>query len=328
MQKQIKFVLGAVAKKEIVPALSHFKISNGKIQSFDGRIALCAPIDINLDAIPKAEPFYKAIASCSDNIAISQTPTGKLSIRSGKFRTLVECLTIDETPHVCPTGEIYNIDGKAFVDAVSELYPVIGTDASRPWSGGVLVDGTSAFVTNNVVILQKHLQEPFPVRCVIPRVALVHLANIGQFPQQIQTDGTSLSFLYENNSWIRCQLLEDKWPDPLKILQNISVTDTCLPITEEFWEALHTLDPFVEKMNAVYFNHTAISTYGSAGEEETGASVDFPIGCAGAFNVKILLGLEGIITHADFTTFPAPCALFGNNIRGAIVGLRIGQHAQ
>ena len=43
MLNELKFVQGSVAKKELLPSLTHFKIEDGHIRGFNGTIAISAP---------------------------------------------------------------------------------------------------------------------------------------------------------------------------------------------------------------------------------------------------------------------------------------------
>ena len=92
MLKELKFVSGAVAKKEFIPAITHFCIENGTVRAYNGTLALSSPIACDINCKPKAVPMVNAIARCSETITMSVTPTGKLSIKSGPFRALIECV--------------------------------------------------------------------------------------------------------------------------------------------------------------------------------------------------------------------------------------------
>src|SRR5690606_31461165 len=105
MLDALKFVQGAVARRDFVPALTHFQIRDGYIRGFNGKIALCAPIDLDLDATPKAAPFIKAIEACRDTVELSLTPNGRLAIRSGSFKAYIDCLEGEEFPNVEPEGD-------------------------------------------------------------------------------------------------------------------------------------------------------------------------------------------------------------------------------
>ena len=92
MLSSLKFVQGAVAKKDFVPALNHFRIEGGRVKGYNGMIALCGPIDLDLSITPKALEFTKAIQACTDTISLHITPAGRLSIKSGRFKAFVDCL--------------------------------------------------------------------------------------------------------------------------------------------------------------------------------------------------------------------------------------------
>src|SRR5689334_19456978 len=105
MLKELKFVQGAVAAKDYVPELQHFKISGGRVEGFNGTIALSTPIDLAIEAMPKAVSFVKAIERIPDGteVALNLTQAGRLSVKAGAFRAFVECWDVShETPHVSP----------------------------------------------------------------------------------------------------------------------------------------------------------------------------------------------------------------------------------
>src|SRR5690606_40453146 len=66
-----------------------------------GSLALCSPIDLDLEVTPKADPFIKAIATCKDTVQLNMTPAGRLSIKSGSFRAFVDC-TDEAYPDIQP----------------------------------------------------------------------------------------------------------------------------------------------------------------------------------------------------------------------------------
>ena len=157
MLKELKFVQGAVAKKDLLPAMTHFRIEGGTVRSYNGTMAISCPIPLDIDCCPKADEMVRAISKCSQETVISITPGGKLSIKSGPLRSLVPLIQGD-TPHVQPDGEHFAFDGAAFLEACKLLEPFIGTDASRAFTNGVLLEGQSAYATNNTCrpILDEH----------------------------------------------------------------------------------------------------------------------------------------------------------------------------
>jgi len=317
MLKELKFVQGAVAKRDFLPALTHFRIENNTVRSFNGTLALSSPIKLDIDCTPKAEPFVKAIQNCKETVSMAMTPTGRLSIKSGSFKAFIECVD-HETPHVQPEGEEFDIDGEALLKALKTISPFIGDDASRPWSNGVLLKGQSAFATNNVSLIEYWVGSTFPIVCNIPKVAVREMLRINEAPVCAQLNDKSISFHYTDGRWIRASLLEIGWPDLARILD---VQCNAKPITDTLYEALEVIKPFVDKLERVYITDNVITTTLVDGE---GASYEVPeFHYEGVYQLRILNLLKGVAKTIDFSSYPKPCIFYGDNLRGAIIGMRL-----
>lgn len=315
MLEQLKFVMGAVAKKDLLPALTHFKIEGGQIRSYNGTLALCSPINLDLDCIPKALPFFKAIQSCKDTVTLSLTTAGRLNVRSGSFNAFIDCVDM-ETPHVTPEGDVISIDGQVLLKAFTTLKPLIGDDASRPWSNGVLLKGQSAFVTNNVILAEYWLGVDFPQVCNIPRDCINEMLRIKEPPVSIQISKNGITFNYPDGRWIWSSLLATRWPD-VSTLLNATATPTA--IHPGLFSAIDTLEPFSDKLGRVYIFKDTLSTSLESGE---GAKYEIPgLGWEGVYRIAMLKLLQGLAVTADFTTYPKPCYFFGERLRGVIIGL-------
>lgn len=316
MLDALKFVQGAVAKKDFVPALTHFKIENGKIKGYNGSLALSSPIDLDLDVTPNAVAFAKAIKTCADTVAMHVTPANRLAVISGKFKAFIPCTT-EPFPDIEPEGEVIEFDGK-LVNTLKELAPFVGQDASRQWALGVLFKGGSAFATNNIVIVEKWLGYSFPVEINIPAAAIKELLRIGKEPISIQVAETSVTFHFENDRWLKAQVSTLEWPDLTTILERES---NQIPAYPGFFDGIESLLPFVDAEERLHLLEGILAT---ASVIDEGASVEIPdLPGGGCFNAKQLLKLNGVINTIDLTQYPAPCLFFGNNIRGAIVGMRV-----
>lgn len=317
MLSTLKFVQGAVGKKDFIPAITHFCIEGGTIRSYNGVLALSAPIDVELQCNPKAVPFVKAIASCDDVVSLSITGAGRLKVASGKFRALIDCID-GETPHVKPTGQRYDgFDGAALVAAIARVQPFIGEDASRLWSMGVIIDGDMVYATNNVCLAATRLPKPFAHRMCIPRMAVTELLRVKEAPTWLQKDNHSVTFHFESGKWLRTQLNETSWPDFVKIL---SKPGNPVPIPEDLFKGLAKIKPFLEDaMARVHFLDGHIGTM----PDDTGTTYAVQgLPPQGVFQHGMLQLLEGNATHCDFSTWPAPCMFRGDNLWGAIAGLR------
>lgn len=316
MLDALKFVQGAVAKKDFVQALTHFHISGGFIKGYNGSLALCSPIDLDLEVTPKAAPFIKAIATCKDTVQLNMTPAGRLSIKSGLFKAFVDC--IDEAyPDVQPEGEVLELDG-ALLKALKKLDPFIADDASRQWARGIMFRGQSAFATNNATLVEYWLGYNFPVEVNIPKPAVQELIRIGEEPTRVQVCENSVTFHYVTGRWLRTQTYSTQWPDMAKVLNQDS---TQRPFPEGFFEALWDLLPFADDLQRVYFHSGGLGTAPEG--QEKGAHVEVPgLRGAGIYNAKYLLALRDLAHTIDFESYPRPSLFFGDRVRGATIGMR------
>ncbi len=316
MLEALKFVQGAVASKGFAPELTHFCIRDGYVKGFNGSLALSSPIELDIEATPKAVPFIKAIQACRGETALHLSKAGRLGIKSGKFKAFINCID-QEYPDVEPEGEKVEISG-SFVKHLRMIIPFVAEDASRPWSRGILLEGKTATATNNIIILQKWLSEPFPIRVNLPLAAARELVRIKEEPTHFSLTENTISFYYEDGRWLRTNLIDQPWPDISPILERPAEVAS---FPEGFFQSVEDVIPFLDEANTLRFKDGVMKT---SEEEGDGASVEYPeITENFAFNGKQLLKLAGVADTIDFSLYPAPCLFFGDSLRGAIVGMRI-----
>lgn len=316
MLETLKFVQGAVSKKDIVPVLQHFRIKDGTIQGFNGAIALSSPIDLNLSCSPLAAPFIKAIQTCRDTVQLHLTQTKRLAIKSGPFVAFVECLPEDHTfPNIDPEGDDVAVDGELLLKNLKILAPFIAEDASRVWARGILFRGTSAYATNNIVIVEKWLGAEVP-ELNIPEESVAELLRIGEPPSRIQASQRSITFHFANGRWLRSQVLSTEWPDVSKVLEGEGGYES---IPAGFFEALEDLAPFLGQFSRCYFSKDRIST---SPNPEIGASVEVKgVPEKGCWNLNQLRLLKRVASTTGFEKYPSPCMFYGTDLRGVIAGM-------
>lgn len=315
MLAELKFVMGSIAKKDFIPALSHFRIEKGTVRGYNGTLALCTPIPLDLTCTPKADSLVRAIANCTETVALSMTAGGRLAVKSGVFKAYIDCVE-GETQHVEPEGERFEINGEALLQALKVLQPLVGNDASRPWSNGVLLRGTSAFATNNVILSEYWVGSNFP-ELNIPRSAVKEIVRIGEAPTHAQANEHCITFHYEGGRWIRTALLSTEWPDLAKVL---NVTCNATPIDARIFEGLAIIKPFSDKIGRVLFHEGRMTTHE---DPDHGASFEVAAPLPeGVYSIEMLALLEDVAKTADWSLYPKPAMFFGDRLRGAIVGMR------
>jgi hypothetical protein len=343
MLNELKFVMGAVAKKDFLPAMTHFAIEKGTVRAYNGVVALSTPLACDIDCKPKADKLVQAIAKCPADspTVLSMTTAGRLSIKSGAFKAFIECVE-GETPHVLPDGEVIRLDmevapqldeagnevappltlGDVLLRALRVLAPFIGDDASRPWSNGVLFKGQSAFATNNVILVEYWIGVQIPIEVNVPRVAIREMLRINEAPTHAQVTSTSMTFHYKNDKWIRTQLLDLGWPDLSPLLDK---TCAAVKLDDALFDGLEKLEPFADKMGRVFIKGGVLSTiaFGDGQPIDEGAYFELPnFPFDGIYQIQMLMLLRGVALQADLSMYPSPCIFYGDLLRGAIIGMK------
>jgi hypothetical protein len=315
----LKFVKGAVSTKNFVPAMQHFAIKDGKVSAFNGVVALSSPVDVDLSCAPKAAPLVAALDRCSDVVSLDLMHNDRLHVKSSGFGVFIECMPLVELPQATPTGDVVELNGELFIEALQAVRPFIGDDASRPWSNGVLLSSSSAYATNNVTLVQYWIGSDFATPVVIPLAAVKELLRIKQTPTHVQLSNNSATFHFPGDRWLHTLLLDaGSWPNLAGILEQPSNPE---PVPEGLFEGLANLKPFVESTGRVYLHPGYIST---SAEVSLGAyqRVD-ELQHSVVYNYSMLCLLDGVAERIDFSTYPAPNIFFGGRIRGAIIGTRL-----
>lgn len=320
MLDQLKFVAGAINKKDIVESLSHFRIQNNMIKGFSGAVGICSPIDLDLDVTPKAEQLIKAVSNCEDAIHIHITATGKLSIRSGNFKTLVECIPNENFPEILPLGDYIQLT-TPIVDKLKILKKFISEDASRPWSRGVLFKGNYLYATNNIILIRIKLDYNFPLLINVPKLAVDQLIRISEEPSYAQLHENRVTFHYGKDKWLSCKTYSNEWPPVENFFQGVPEYEI---YSEQFIKDIEKINEFtLDSLNKVYLLQDGkIKTSMDDGVGTTIESSDVEHSCI--FNCSKLLDVLTIADKIDFSVFPAPCR-FANDelqVEGVLLGYK------
>ena len=301
----LKFVAGAVAKSDYLPALQHLAIGGGYAVSFNGQVALCAPVVLDLTACPRADIFAKAIAACTEPAQLHLTSLG-LVVKSGLLQVTVPC-SQDTFPRVAPEGFDCPIGG-IFLPALKLLEPFVSTDTARQAFNGILLRGQSAFATNNVVLVEHWLGHMLPVDINLPLAAVRELLRIGEEPTRLQVCERSATFHFPDGKWLRTLLYPTTWPASLTSL--LAHTEAA-PLPDGFFAALAQLAPFGE---TVFLHNDYIETSAAT------IAVQGNLPAYAHFALKHLRSLEGIANAISFADYPQPCRFVGPATRGVILG--------
>lgn len=306
----------SVAQKENgTPFQTHIRLAHGTAVAFDGIIAAGQRIAEDLTACPHSASLINALARCKESLSIVQLDNARLSIKSDKFAATVLCLPSDALAPVEPDMPIAAIDDriKAGFAAVSFL---VSDSSEHVATASVLLQSGSIVGTNRHVLLEYWHGIDLPPGLVIPKLALNAIAKIDSPMKQFGYSERSATFWFEDGSWLKTQLYQGEYPNVSSILDR-QVNNW--PISPMFYTGVDAVLPFA-KNNEVFFLNNMLSSHDNVGVGANYEVEGIPQGLC--FNGKYLKAIEPFIKTVDFVGRNGIAYFFGDNIRGAICGIR------
>lgn len=322
MQEILSFVKGAVSTKDLIPVLTNFHFSNGRIQGGNGRVTIDAPLDLGgINITVPAVPFIKAVEACGGQPKLNITAAGKLTISASKFRS-----TLPPSEEGSFPVQVFEMEGAAVSNDVAALVkvlrrvrPFVADDASRPWACGCLFKDGYIYATNNVAIVRVPWQGPEGVSFNLPSFAVDELLRIGKDPDGFFHTDTSVTFCYDKGErWMRSQLFTVEWPDVARFFTG----ETYDAVPDNLLHAVEQVLPFCQdaKFPIITLNDTGVHT----AEGDMSASVGgyaLPLSKYRAETLRLALQHA---TEADFSAYPDPIPFRGlNGLEGCLVGVSL-----
>ena len=334
MLEQLKLIMGAVAKKDIVPVLTHVHVLEGALQASNGRILLHAPAPDVHDMghagvnVP-GKKLYQAVQSAGNRPLRWQTlEDGRLRMKAGRMQVTLP-LSTEQFPTMDPPTQREEVTKGALEDVLRTLRPFVAQDGSKPWASGVLLDPAGyAYATNNVAIVRGQFRAlaalPEPLNIPVDTVdEVLRLSKAVGPVQWWHLEEGALYLGWDNGMWMHTVRLVNEWPDQrAEIIEGPSREGA--PTTGEglqgVRQAVQAVVPFSpdEKAPAVKFTENGVQTL----EGDTEAHVEIEGLPEGHYRSEVL---DPVLKAADrvwFNQWPSPIPFEGPGVEGVFLGLR------
>lgn len=316
----LKFV-GAVTKDVGPPQETHVTLIGKTATAWNGIVAAGAFITEDIRACPNNRLLIEALSKCGEHISITQLDTNRLSIKSAKFKALVPCIEMDLGYITQPDPPIAVIDDrlkKAF-DCVSEL---VTKDSQNIATSSILLNGKSLISTNAHIIFEYWHGVDLPSGLAIPKDIVAPLVKCPLPLCRFGFSQSSVTFYFENGSWLKSQLYSEDWPSINGIMDK-EASPVAFP--SDFWTGLDAVASFTDD-GFVYFDNGVMRSHP---HEALGASYDvqgLPKGPI--FQSKYLKLIKPYVDKIDwFVQGPhkdtTMAMFYGPQLRGALMG-RVG----
>jgi hypothetical protein len=242
------------------PNETHIHLANKQATAFNGILAAGAIIEEDIYACPQNKLMVEALSKCDNVYSITQLDNNRLSIKSGKFKAIVPCIDPTILANIAPDPSIAPIND-TFKTAIEAVGVLAVENAQRVLEASILNTGQSVVASNGKVIFEYWHGLNLPPGLIIPKALVKPLADTKKKLVSFGYSKSSITFYFEDNSWLRSQLFAQQWPDVSHILDKVS---NPYPIPATFWEGLAAIAPFSENGD-IYFTPGMLRSHNTEG---------------------------------------------------------------
>lgn len=304
---------------------THINLQYQTAVAYNDVLSAGIKIEEEIVAAPNAKVFRSALSKCGEGYTLS-IDGSKIIVKSGKFKAVVPCIDPTLLANRLPDDPCAIIDDrfKAALECIDVIKPE--ANASQIHLLSFLLNGQSVISTDGKIIIEYWHGIDLPI-IAIPKSIIAAIVGNSKKLAKFGFSNTSVTFYFEDNSWVKSQLYVEQWP--METTQNI-LNKNCnpSPIPVDFFNGLESVIPFSEN-GSVYFKRDKICSHKS---EEAGAIFDvagLPNGPI--YTAKYLAMIKSLATKIDFAVSANGSVhkdnasgyllfFFGNNVRGVIAG--------
>jgi hypothetical protein len=311
----LKFVALA-QQKEGTPPQTHCAIANGRVVAFDGIIACGHAIEADLDACPHTTRLLDALSKCGASLAITQLDSGRLSVKSDRFRAFVPCTPAEHlaAPSIEPDAPCAVI-GDTLKAGFELLLPILADTGPQAIKCAALLQANSVVATNGHVLVEFWHGIDLPPNLLIPKAALQAVVKTPKKLAKFGFSRNSATFYFEDESFIKTQLFSEEYPTYQLLFSDDA---NPWPLPEGFYEGLAKIKSLADN-GIVYFTEHGLSVRDESRNEAGAFEIaGLPVGMA--FSVDYLSIVQSVFRQVAFDS--QRVFFFGNNARGVLMGVR------
>lgn len=312
-----KFV--SVAQNESgEPEFTHSVVIDGCLIGRNGILTCGHPIEWNPSfGAPHTFKMLKALGAMGDSLAIVAKP-GRLSFKSGALTATVPVIEGETIPWSLPDAPCADL-----TDEIKRGFAVVSV-APDDKNDSVIracvcLEANQMHGTNGHIAITYWHGIDLPPDLLLPKPFVVAVMKSEKHLTHFGFSDNSVTFYFEDKSWIKTQRYVDKYPAIEKIYETNA---KCFALPEGFFEALDSISKFSE-YGLVWFGTDEI--YVLDDDDCRIASVEIkgvPTGMG--FNAKYLNAVKDCCNEFDFAVSEYSDKVYceGARTRAAIAGLK------
>jgi len=296
---------------------THVRMQRGQLLACDGLVTAGHPIEENLDACPQSAVFAVALSKCVDTLTLTVGDDSKVHVASGKFKAKIPCANQEEMQECRPDPNVHAI-GEGFRESLAAAAMLASEGATDLVCGSVLVTANTVIGTNRFTMIEHWHGMRLPdCGMVVPKASCVALGKIvGTLVGfGYNHEAKTCTFWFENGSWLKTQLMENKWPNTTKMLES---AHEAWPVPDDLFEGVRSIMAIGDD-DIIRFEPSMIRCGGASSE----GTYEVETGIDGrALNGKYLIALAKYIETFDYMSDHLKATFRGANCRGLIAAYK------
>jgi len=300
--KAIEFVntaqKGPGANAVGLPYQTHTILRARTAQAYDGVLAGGIGIEFaEINTAAHTDKLLAALKRCKAEYSVTQVDGGQLVVKSGSFRAVVDCLNpADLASNALMPDDPVAVINDNIKKGFATLNPLVAENAQHVVTSSLLLQSNTMVATDRILIAEYWHGIHLPPGLVIPKAALTAIVKTDKPLARLGFSDGSVTFWFEDMSWIKTQRHSEAWPDTSHIF---NFTPAVEETPKKLREAVEAVAPFAAE-GCVWLNHNEVASHL---DNATGATHDCKGLPGGAvFGIKRLLDVLNITTHVDWTS--------------------------
>lgn len=321
MKEAVDKVKRALSRQDIVSQLTHYSIKDGFIYAGDGRYVACAPIDCDQNFIVAGKEFERLVARLPsiDKVVVTDKD---VTLRSARAHGSIKTLPAEMDGVLATPGPVWNEPPPRLLDALETVRPFISDNAVHQFALCACLGRDSIVATTNVSLIKVDCPSLDGSGQLLPLWAIDHiLSRKDNDLVGIQIYPEYASFKWDDDSWIRTQLINGEFPSvAVKLFEKYEDPEWEIPA--DWREAFEFLVDLAGDWIAIGANKMISEKDASKVEHEI-PSTPVPLSeDMSRWSTKFLEPVIKIATHWNLQKYPQPAEFKAQGVQGFIIGRR------
>lgn len=271
-------------------------------------------VDVNLELCPHSEMFKAALQQCGQQFQLTQLDAA-ISLKSGNFRAAVPAIDRALLAPFAPDPAVATINDKLRDGFAACLRVIPRKDDTRIYTKGAMLKANTIIATNGGIALEFWHGIDLPGPLLIPRKTIETIIKIGKPLSQFGFSDSSVTFYFNDLSFIKTRLLTGEFPNMQPSFENVA--GKFVPTWKGFYEGLSAINAFV-KDDVIHFHSNCLASHSSL---ELGANYRVEtLPPSYVFSAAYWRAIEPLAQQICMAPVGKPFAFLGENVRGLIIG--------